>query len=188
MKPFRVTIAATLGVIVVLAVGFMGMREGTAVWAASAFCLTLAFLLAATLRAALGSRSGRAGAFGFALFGWLYLATTFAPWGKLEAPTMPQSWLADQALERVHPGSRNANVAANASNTWQASSSTGVVQFTGSGTLLAGTAPNPNWSGDYNSFRQSAHSIAALAFGFLGLFCGRWTAKRNQADASENST
>lgn len=185
MKPFRVSIAATLGVIAVLAVGFMGMREGTVVWAASAFCLTLAFLLASTLKAALGPRSGRAGAFGFALFGWVYLATIFGPFGRLEIPPMPHAWLAEKALERLHPTPEVEEPA----GSWQSSTTTyRVVQFNATGTQLVSQPPRYKpgsvvWAGDGNHFRQSAHAMAALVFGVVGMVAGRSTLCREPSES-----
>ena len=103
MKPFRFSIATILGVVAISAVGLMGLREGKPVWASLAFCLALAFLLGATLKAAIGPASSRPGAIGFALFGWVYMVTVFGPWGKLDMPPMPQSWAVNAILDRVNP-------------------------------------------------------------------------------------
>ena len=178
MKPFRVSIAATLGVVAVCALGAIGLREGKPLWASLAFCMALAFLLVATLRGTVGPAASRPGPLGFAVFGWVYLATVFGPWGRLELPQMPQSWGVDAALERLHTLPEYEESFSN--GTWQANPSTTVIRINGAGPgrkLKAGSVP---WPGDANSFRQSAHALRSLAFGIVGLFAARWIARRGE--------
>lgn len=160
MKPFRVTIAAFLGIIAVASVGLMAMREGKPVWASVTFCLTLAFLLVASLVAIVGPGERRPGATGFALFGWIYLATVFGPWGKLEIPPMPQEWLAGELVLRVYPNALAKEVRTGA--TWTST------------TISPPTSP---WNEALISFHQAAHSLGALLFAALGLVAARWIAR-----------
>lgn len=177
MKPFRVSIAASLGIIAIAAVGLMGMRVGKPLWASVAFCLTLAFLLGATLKATINPAATRPGPIGFALFGWVYLATVFGPWGKLDIPPMPHAWGVEVFLERVHP---KPDYEENLDRTWQANSTTyGIENVQFNTRLRRQLKPGAVlWPGDANSFRQSAHSLAALAFAAIGAVCGRFVARR----------
>ena len=103
MKPFRVSIAGVMGLVVIAAVGLMGLREGKPLWASLTFGSTLLFLLGSSLNALLRPANSRAGWLGFALFGWVSLALSFGPWAKLELPPMPSTWLVDASLARLHP-------------------------------------------------------------------------------------
>ncbi len=161
MKPFRVSIAATLAVIATCALGFMGLREGKPLWASLMFCLTLACLLMATLKEIVGAAGSRPGSIGFALFGWVYLATIFGPWGRLETPYMPQIWGVEAMLERLHPRPQYVG------SPWDLAFPS-ITPFT-----LKPVSAAP-WSGDVNCFRQSAHSMGSLLFGVVGLLAARW--------------
>ena len=178
MKPFRVSITASLGVIAVCALGFIGMREGKPLWASLMFCLTLAFLLGTTLTGLVGPTTSRPGPIGFALFGWVYLATVFGPWGKLDPPQLPQSWSVDAALERLHPQPEYEDVFAN--TTWQSKSNTVIARIAVDNSMPKLTPGSVLWSGDAKCFRQSAHSMGAIAFGFVGLLAARRIARRGQ--------
>jgi hypothetical protein len=183
MKPFRMSIAASLGVIAIAAVGLMGMRVGKPIWASITFCLTLAFLLGATLKATIGPAPTRPGPIGFAVFGWVYLATVFGPWGKLDIPPMPHAWLVGAMLENVHPHPIDEQ---SVNETWQSTATFSLVQVNNGPPpkLKPGAVP---WSGDANSFRQSAHAMAALAFAVIGTVCGRFVARRTAAEAHRGS-
>jgi hypothetical protein len=178
MKPFRFSIAAISGVVAISAVGLMGLREGKPPWASLAFCLALAFLLGASLKATIGPASTRPGATGFALFGWAYLVTVFGPWGKLDTPPMPQRWAVDAMLERVHP---QPSYEYDSNVDWQAISHPVVVRrrinLGPPQRIMPGSVA---WSGDADSFRQSAHAMGALVFGLAGLVAGRWVAGRDR--------
>lgn len=172
MKPFRMSIAASLGIIAVAAVGLMGMRVGKPLWASMTFCLTLAFLLGATLKATIGPAPTRPGPIGFAVFGWVYLATVFGPWGKLDIPPMPHAWGVKALLDRIHPEPEYQYP----EGVWQSSDL--ISEEIG---FPSPPRPKPGsvvWSGNANSFHQSAHAIVTLVFAAIGAACGRFVARR----------
>jgi hypothetical protein len=187
MKPFRVSIAATLTIIAICALGFMGLREGKPIWASLMFCLTLACLLAATLKGTIGTVNTRPGPVGFAVFGWVYLVTVFGPWGKLEIPQMPQSWGVERALERLHPQPEYVEYEeAELGLTWRTAPMTYTVirQINGNVVSQQLKPGSVAWTGDGNCFRQTAHAMGALAFGIVGALAARFVARRSTSGSA----
>src|SRR4051794_2295591 len=67
MTRFRLSIAGMMLLVAVVALGVMGLREGTEPWASAAFTLTVVILLGAILNAVHGQGSRRAFWGGFGL-------------------------------------------------------------------------------------------------------------------------
>ena len=174
MKPFRVSIAGVMGIVVIAAVGLMGLREGTPIWASLTFGLTLLFLLGASLNAALRKPIDRAGWLGFAaMFGWVYLLLNFGPWAKLELPPMPNAWLVDESLARLHPEPEY-----EPNDTWQttAMNVTYSVQIQ---RLRHQLKPGSvEWSGSATHYRQTAKFVQHSASGDRRMIWSRWLARR----------
>ena len=80
MKSFRISLAASMAIIALIALGLAGMVSATRVWTAVAGTLTLALLLTALLAAGMLSGGDRAFWTGFALFGWVYLLLVNWDW------------------------------------------------------------------------------------------------------------
>ena len=80
MPTFRISLAALLTIIAVVAIGLAGMTSASRFWTAAAATVTLALLLAALLAACLLAGRDRAFWMGFALFGWAYLALVNWDW------------------------------------------------------------------------------------------------------------
>ena len=80
MPSFRISLAALMAIIGVIALGLAGMVSASTFWTASAATVTLALLLAALLSARLSDGTDRAVSAGFALFGWTYLLLVNWDW------------------------------------------------------------------------------------------------------------
>src|SRR5258708_5588979 len=102
----RLSIAGLMGVVLVVALGLVALKEGTETWASATFLLTSILLLGAVLSAMHGRGALRAGWIGFALFGWAYMLFVFGGWWgepiKVSPPPVPTRWLLDQLHERIH--------------------------------------------------------------------------------------
>src|SRR2546423_1907622 len=98
MTRLRFTLAQLMAAVVFIGLGFAALRSASVLWASAVFTLTVAVLSAAILGAM--GRRGRARMTwaGFALFGWVYLGTTFGPWADgngVKAPPYVTKWLFD---------------------------------------------------------------------------------------------
>lgn len=174
MTRFRISIAGLMLLVAVVALGVMGLKEGTELWASATFTLTVVILLGAILNAVHGHGSRRAFWGGFVLFGWIYLLWIFRPWSQQnqepDVPPMLTSVLLDLVHERIHPEPvyiPDPNIPA-----------PGIHMI-----IKPGTVP---WTGDITNYRQVGHCLAALLFGVLG---GAWSgyahARRGAERASE---
>ena len=111
MPRYRISLAGSLGIVAVIAMGLAGMRSASSLWTTAAATVTLALLLAAVIAARLLDGLDRAFWAGFALFGWSYLLLVNWDWiggqfghdltaglsdigeamfAKVEVPTPPQ--------------------------------------------------------------------------------------------------
>ena len=79
MRRFRFHIGSLLILVLLLGVGFAGLREANDLWDSGIFTLTLGFLLVAILFAIHHTESRRAFWIGFALFGWSYIGLASIP-------------------------------------------------------------------------------------------------------------
>lgn len=100
----RFSIAGLMGLVVVVAVGVAALRSGSEDWAGIVLTLTLGLLGAAVLGAIYRTGPRRAFWVGFALFGWGYLALTYAPWfGSEVGPRLATTRGLDLLFARLHP-------------------------------------------------------------------------------------
>jgi hypothetical protein len=83
-RRFRISIASVMIVVVLLAIGFAGLRYPSHLWASALFTITIGLLLTAILGIACCREQQRAAWAGFATFGWSYLILCFAPWFDTE--------------------------------------------------------------------------------------------------------
>src|SRR5438105_3388914 len=107
MTRVRFTLAQSMVIVLFVGFGFAALRSDSVLWASAVFTLTVAVLLAAILGAI--ARRGRARMTwaGFALFGWVYLGTTFGPWADgngVKAPPYVTKWLFDFTMTRISWG------------------------------------------------------------------------------------
>ena len=113
MTRLRFTIAQFMAGVIFIGLGFAALRSATLLWASVVFTITVAVLSAAIL-GAMGRRGRtRMTWAGFAVFGWIYLATAFGPWASgngLAAPPYLTRWPLDYWDARLSAlSSRTAN-------------------------------------------------------------------------------
>src|SRR3954453_22282438 len=89
MTRLRFTLAQLMAAVIFIGLGFAALRSASRLGASAVFTLTVAVLSAAILGAM--ARRGRARMpwAGFALFGWVYLGTTFGPWAAANGVLAP---------------------------------------------------------------------------------------------------
>jgi hypothetical protein len=80
MSELRLTLASSLGIVAVVALGLTGLRSASTFWTSAAATLTLGLFLAAVLGAWLLRGREQAACLGFALFGIVYLILVNWDW------------------------------------------------------------------------------------------------------------
>src|SRR5947209_13045240 len=80
MPRYRISLAGSLGIVAVIAMGMAGMRSASSLWTTAAATITLGLLLSALIAARLLEGPDRAFWAGFALFGWSYLVLVNWDW------------------------------------------------------------------------------------------------------------
>ena len=80
MPRYRISLAGSLGIVAVIAMGLAGMRSASSLWTTAAATVTLALLLSAVVAARLLDGLDRAFWAAFALFGWSYLLLVNWDW------------------------------------------------------------------------------------------------------------
>ena len=98
----RFSIAGMMVAVLLLAVGFAGLRTASALWASAIFTFTITLLTAALLGVAATRRRSRMACLGFSLFGWVYLLTTFWLWPGPNGVSAPP-FLTKALLDAVQP-------------------------------------------------------------------------------------
>ncbi len=80
MSRLRITLAGSLGIVAVIAMGLAGMVSASGLWTTAAATVTFALLLTALLATRFLDGMDRAFWAGFALFGWSYLVLVNWDW------------------------------------------------------------------------------------------------------------
>src|SRR4051794_25401759 len=104
----RFSLAQSMAIVLLIGVGIAATQSASVLWASAVFTLTVAVLSTAILGAM--ARRGRARMTwaGFALFGWVYLGTTFGPWAAgngVLAPPYVTRWGLDYWDSKLWSGS-----------------------------------------------------------------------------------
>jgi hypothetical protein len=104
MKRPRITIAQSILVVLVAAVGLAAIRSGSAAWAGVMFSITFFAMICSFLGVALGRGTRRTYWSGFAALGWSYLLLIYVPWlhGKVGRFLLAPNLFA-QLEEVLHP-------------------------------------------------------------------------------------
>jgi hypothetical protein len=176
MIRYRFTIAQLMAIVFFIGLGFAALRSASHLRASAVFTLTVAVLSAAILGAM--ARRGRARMTwaGFALFGWIYLGTTFGPWADgngVKAPPYVTRWVLDYTAAWLRdPNLRDTGVE-------------GEVLFSpyptwGIGAGMSGGRPPLVPPRDFRAFHRIGHCLAAIMFGLVGAVSGRLLAKRDE--------
>jgi hypothetical protein len=101
MRPFRISIAAMMGLVVAAAIGAAIMRQGLAASAAAVFLCTQAILCLAVVGLVCRDRTERARWLAVNLFGWGYLRLRVVLWLDLPATVFLKSAGSTIAAERT---------------------------------------------------------------------------------------
>ena len=162
---FRMSIAALMTVVLVLAVGFAALRSGSEGWSLVVFNLTLLLLFAAIPGAIYRRDRDRAGWVGFALFGWGYWILSFGPGFRTEIrPQLATTPLLDYLYPQIAPIPPPGAVFDENTNKYYANDQSG--RF-----VVWGPDTEP-------PFRRTGHSLIAVLFGLMGALMARAFAAR----------
>ena len=174
MRRFRFHIGSLLILVLLMGVGFAGLREANDLWDSGVFTLTLGVLLISILFAVHRTESRRAFWVGFALFGWSYL-------GLASVPPVESRLLTTKALAYIDskiPG-RSINIQSQAALLGTSPRSLAV--FSPDGKLLAKDDDGAIriwdastgrllslWGGTSENFMRIGHALLALVVAWLG--------------------
>jgi hypothetical protein len=188
MTRYRFTLAQLMAIVLFIGFGFAALRSASVLWASAVFTLAVAVLSVAVLGAM--ARRGRARMTwaGFALFGWVYLGTTFGPWAAVHGVTAPpyatrwplDYWDATLFSWDARLFSRGGPMKAHRMDTGPSGEC-----------LFAREIPPPAFTPspastplvlppDAFQFRRIGHCLAALLFGLVGAVSGRLLAPRDE--------
>jgi hypothetical protein len=144
----RFSIMGLMAAVLLLAVGFAGLRTASALSASAIFTFTLTLLAAALLGVAASRGRSRIACLGFGLFGWIYLLATFWLWPGPNGVSAPPGPVGESSTEpppmvstTIRPG-------------------------------LTGAAPYAGRVVNLLHYRRIGHMLAAIAFGLLGGLLG----------------
>jgi hypothetical protein len=93
MARLRISISGLMAVVLIVAVGFAGLRNANQAWASGTFYLVVILLPTSLLRGIAGHGRERLACIGFAVFGWSYLLIAFWPNHGIPLPALPTSAL-----------------------------------------------------------------------------------------------
>jgi hypothetical protein len=170
-----------MAVVLLIGVGLAALHSASVLWSSAVFTLTVAVLSAAVLGAMARRGRTRMTWAGFALFGWVYLGTTFGPWADVngvKAPPYVTRWGLDYwdsklwSVHRVDTGP-SGEVLFSRFPTW------GIGGGMIGGVTSVGGGPRPpaavplGLTPDAFQFRRIGHCLAAILFGLVGAFLGR---------------
>lgn len=179
MRRFRLSLATLMGLVVVIALGVVGLREGTPLWGALSFWGVAIAVLGCVIHGAVATGRRRAGLFGFALFAGTFMAVSVVS----EQDDVPVAlYPVRKGLDALHPliHPETPQPVWITSGTWAAAGTPQPAQVfvdvtgTGSGTMfVSGATVSTGWPGNLQCYYQVGHSLVALLFGLAG---GLWAA------------
>jgi hypothetical protein len=178
MTRLRFSVAQSMAIVLVVGVGVAALRAASLVWASAVFTLTVLVLLTAVLAAMARRGRTRMTWAGFALFGWVYLGTTFGPGAAANGVTPPPyvtRWALDYwdaNLWSAAMGGVAAMLAESGNSGEELFPRFPPVQLPGTGA--------PVLSPNSHHFRRIGHCLAAIVFGLVGAVLGRLLASREQ--------
>jgi hypothetical protein len=177
----RFSIAGLMAAVLVLAVGFAGLRAASPLWASGIFTMTVTVFAGAIVGAAACHGPSRFAWLGFGFFGWTYLLATFWLWPEPNGVTAPP-FLTKALLDYFRPSSNTAAVM------WIDTAPAGEMSTDPPlmvSTMVPGTAniatSTPFAGRAINRFhyRRIGHTLAAIVFGLLGALLGAVLSGRN---------
>lgn len=179
MTRLRFTLAQLMAIVLFIGIGFAAVRASSLLWASAVFTLTVAVLSAGILAAMVRKGRARLTWAGFALFGWVYLGTTFGPWtaaNGVGAPPYVTRWGLDYWDSKLSgSGPLQANRGPLQANR---------IDTAPPGEVLYPRYPLPLFPPDSFHFRRIGHSLAAILFGLVGAVVGRLLATKDEQPKS----
>jgi hypothetical protein len=177
----RFSIAGLMAVVLIFAVGFAGLRAGSALWASVMFTITVTLLAAAILGSAACRGPARMAWIGFAVFGWTYLLATFWLWAEPNGVTGPP-FVTKALLDYFQPIDNAAVITIDRAPTGERTT-TEYVPTLGMrpGTMIpAGPPPGVRVVNLFH-YRRIGHCLAAIVFGIAGAVLGKLCSARSNA-------
>src|SRR5262249_33335957 len=179
-------LAPPMAIVLLIGVGLAALHSASVLWSSAVFTLTVAVLSAAVLGAM--ARRGRARMTwaGFALFGWVYLGTTFGPWADgngVKAPPYVTRWGLDYWDSKLWSGGPIQTGRIDTGPPGEALVSRfppvltrPIVWGISAGPLAMPLVPPP----DAFQFRRIGHCLAAILFSLVGAVLGRLLAVKDE--------
>jgi hypothetical protein len=201
MRRFRFHISSLLSLVLLLGVGFAGLREANDFWDSGVFSLAIGVLLVSTLLAIHRTEKRRAFWVGFALFGWSYLSlisissieprlltTKALAYLDSRLANRPlvitgQYWGSTGQAWGSSPNNQNPNLPA------MISPQGNFVAGGNSATLTVTVLPGGSgklfgvWGGTTENFLRIGHSLLALITAWLGGNVSRYLYRTSRATA-----
>jgi hypothetical protein len=187
MRSFRFSLAGLMGLVLISALGVVGLRESSNIWAFGIFYAAILTILGATLAGALEHGSKRVSRLAFATVAGVYLFLIIASsHGEFRIPRSPITSAIDAIDQRLHPNQvesvdlfiSSVNSTTTLQNLKVALTTTTPPApqiFTAFNVASPqATGPNP----DHDSFRAIAHTLVALFLGLIAAFVAGWFARR----------
>jgi hypothetical protein len=184
MTRLRFTLAQLMAIVIPIGVGLAALRSASVVWTSAVFTLTVLVLSSAVLGAMAFRGRARMTWAGFALFGWIYLATVFGPWSEghgVKPPPYLTRWLLDYTLTRYWYANR-IDTAPPGEVLFPTPAFTVGMGGGISGAMTPGQiagSPAPVVFVNMLQFRRIGHCLGAILFGLVGAVVGRAMAARN---------
>jgi hypothetical protein len=177
----RFSIAGLMAAVLLLAVGFAGLRTASPLWASGIFTMTVTVFAGAIVGAAACQGPSRFAWLGFGIFGWAYLLATFWLWPAPNGVTAPP-FLTKALLDYFQPSSNTAavmwidTVPPGEMSTEPPPMVTTKVPGTAN---LATMTPFAGRAVNRLHYRRIGHTLAAIFFGLLGALLGAILRGRN---------
>jgi hypothetical protein len=177
----RFSIAGVMPAVLLLAVGFAGLRTASPLWASAMFTVSVTVFAGAIVGAAARRGPSRIPWLGFGVFGWTYLLATFWLWPAPNGVTAPP-FLTKALLDYFQPSSNTAAMM------WIDTAPPGemstepppMVTSKVPGTAnLATMTPFAGRAVNRLHYRRIGHTLAAIVFGLLGALLGAVLSGRN---------
>jgi hypothetical protein len=176
----RFTIAGLMALVLIVGVGFAGLRAASLLWASALFTLAVALLAAAIVGSLVCRGRSRMGWLGFAVFGWTYLLATFWLWPERNGVTAPP-FLTKPLLDALRPSSGTGAFMTYDTGP-QGEMSMEPLTIVGMGAAGTGNMVTMNpFSGrvfNLHHYRRIGHTLAAILFGFVGALLAAWLSAR----------
>jgi hypothetical protein len=162
-----------MAVVLLLGVGFAGLRAASFLWASALFTLTVMLLAAAILAAIVCRGPSRAAWLGFGLFGWTYLLATFWLWPERNGVSAPP-FLTKPLMDVYQPswGTVGVRTFDPGPQGEMSNEPPPKISFMAPGTIVVTTTPFTGRSINLLHYRRIGQTLAAIVFGLLGAVMG----------------